>query len=270
MIRQNLHTHTLFDDGKDAPEEMAEAAVRAGMTSLGFSVHSTLPWRNDWCLQKGDIPGYLAAVENTRRDFAGRLLIFSGLEWDIFSDQNTSGFDYVIGSMHQIRVDGCFPSVDESPACTGSILERHFSSDADAFAEKYYAQYAAVAEAAFVDIVGHFDLITKFDEKFGFFNSSSRRYTDAAMSALELLVRKDKLFEVNTGAVSRGWRSTPYPSHSLLRELKARGARLVVSSDAHSADAIAFAFDRTEELLRSLGFRERWELTEHGFAPVAL
>lgn len=270
MIRQNLHTHTIFDDGKNTPAEMAEAALRAGFSSLGFSGHCTLPWENEWSLTAENIPAYLAAVEETRRAYAGRLTIFSGLEWDIVSDQDATGFDYIIGSIHHLTPDGAHPSVDEAPEVTADILVRYFAGDAAALAEAYYAQYEAVADADFVDIVGHFDLITKFDEVRSFFDEADPRYRDAAMAAMERLLRADKLFEVNTGAIATGWRTVPYPSRRFLRELKTRGARLLVSSDAHRPDRVACGFPEAEELLRELGFRERWELTESGFVPLPL
>ena len=270
MIRQNLHTHTVFDDGKNTPAEMAQAALDAGLTSLGFSGHSTLPWDNDWCLTPERVPDYLAAVEETKRAFAGWLAVYSGLEWDAASEQDASGFDYVIGSVHHVFAGGKPVSVDESPEITADAIERFFAGDAPALAEAYYAVMRALADAPFVDIVGHFDLLTKFDEKHGFFDETAPRYRDAAMDALEALVRAGKLFEVNTGAISRGWRTTPYPAVFLLRELKARGARVIVSSDAHSTGGIACAFPETAALLRGIGFRERWELTDRGFAPVPL
>ena len=270
MIRQNLHTHTVFDDGKNTPMEMARAALDAGLSSLGFSGHSTLPWVNDWTLAPECVPDYLAAVEDTKRTFAGRLTVYSGLEWDAASEQDISGFDYIIGSVHHVFTGGTPLSVDESPEATRAAIGRCYAGDASALAGAYYASVRALAALPFVDIVGHFDLITKFDEKHGFFDETAPRYRNAAMDALEALVRADKLFEVNTGAISRGWRTTPYPSVFLLRELKSRGARVLVSSDAHSTDGIAVAFSETEAMLRDLGFRERWELTDRGFAPVPL
>ena len=270
MIRQNLHTHTLFDDGKNTPAEMAEAALRAGFSSLGFSGHSPLPYPNDWAIPQERLSAFRAAVAEAKAAFAGRLTIYTGLEWDVLSDPDAAGYDYIIGSIHHIDLGGETPSVDEAPAVTRSLLDRHFAGDADALAESYFSQYSAIADAPFVDIVGHFDLLTKFDEKHGFFDASAPRFRDAAMAAMELLLRAGKLFEVNTGAIARGLRTTPYPSRSLLAELRVRGGRVVVSSDAHSADAIACAFPEAEALLRELGFRERWELTDRGFAPIAL
>ena len=43
MLLQNLHTHTVFGDGKNTAEEMVRAAIAAGCGSLGFSEHSRMP-----------------------------------------------------------------------------------------------------------------------------------------------------------------------------------------------------------------------------------
>ena len=269
MIRQNLHTHTIYDDGKNTVAETAQAALDAGFTSLGFSGHSVLPFKNDWAMTEKTQAQYLAAVRKAREAFAGQLQIFCGLEWDLLSAP-PAGFDYVIGSIHHLPAQGELVSVDEAPAVTQSALRRLFDDDPDAFAEAYFSQYEALARIGAVDIVGHFDLLTKFDEKHHIFHPDSPRFRDAAMAALETLLKADKLFEVNTGAISRGWRTTPYPSAFFLRELKARNARVLITSDAHRADGIACAFPETEALLRSLGFTETWTLTEKVFAPSAL
>lgn len=269
MIRQNLHTHTVFDDGKNTVSEMAQAALDAGLASLGFSGHSVLPYDNDWAMTEESSTACLAAVSEAQKAFAGRLAIFCGLEWDILSPA-PAGFDYIIGSIHHLPVPGGLVSVDEAPEVTKAALARYFGNDPDAFAAAYFAQYDALAKTEAVDIVGHFDLLTKFDEKHAIFRPDSPRFCDAAMAALESLCRADKIFEVNTGAISRGWRTAPYPSAYFLRELRARNARVCVTSDAHSTDAIACAFPEAEALLCSLGFRETWELTENGFTPVRL
>lgn len=273
MIRQNLHTHTTFCDGTNTADEMARAAIAAGLTSLGFSGHSAMPWGSDWGMVPDEVPAYRAAVAAAREKYAGRLAVYCGLEWDSLSaPEDAAGFQYVIGSIHHIPrgLPGEPPSVDASPEASRDALTRYFAGDPAAMAEAYFAQYDALARRDFVDIVGHYDLLTKFDERARIFDDTDPRYIDAAMAGLEALLRADKLFEVNTGAMSRGWRTSPYPSRRLLTELRARNARMLVTSDAHSADAVAFAFDEAEALLRSVGFREIWELTDAGFAPVPL
>ena len=39
----NLHTHSIYSDGKSTPREHVEEAVRQGLIKLGFSEHSPLP-----------------------------------------------------------------------------------------------------------------------------------------------------------------------------------------------------------------------------------
>lgn len=269
MIYQNLHTHTIYDDGKNTPQEMAEAALRAGLTSLGFSGHSVLPYENDWAMTAQSCIEYNAAVEETREEYRGRLTVLRGIEWD-HTSALPEGYDYIIGSVHHLPAAARSFTVDETRDHTLRALTEHFHGDKAAFAEAYFAEYDALARVPTVDIVGHFDLLTKFDEPEPIFNDGDAVYFDAAIAAMEALLQADKLFEVNTGAISRGYRTAPYPSVRLLRELKARNARVLVTADAHSADAIACAFPETEALLKSLGFRETWELTEAGFVPRAL
>ena len=134
----------------------------------------------------------------------------------------------------------------------------------------YYAQCAQLADIAQADIVGHFDLLTKFDERHRLYDRGSKVYRDAAFAAIERLNAAGKIFEINTGAISRGYRSTPYPAPELLRHLKAIGGRITVSSDAHSAAAICCAFDKAEALAQSCGFTELWQFNGNRFEAVTI
>lgn len=267
MIRQNLHTHTHFDDGAASPMVMAQAALDAGLSSLGFSGHSPLPYRDTWDIKKKKMPAYLAAVAKTKEAFRGRLAVYSGLELDMVCPMPEGDFDYIIGSLHHIVQDGQYLSIDYSPEVSLDILHTHFHGSRNAMLEAYFSQYDTVADNPRVDIVGHFDLLRKFDERADLFDGTSPFYRDCAMAAMEKLLRADKIFEVNTGAMSRGWRTAPYPDAFLLRELKARDGRILITSDSHSPDSVAHAFDEVGQMLLSMGFKEIWELTENGFEP---
>ena len=117
--------------------------------------------------------------------------------------------------------------------------------------------------------MGHFDFLTKYDERVPLYDAASDVYRDAAFSAMETLHKAGKIFEINSGAISRGWRTTPYPAPELLRHLHRIGGRICVCSDAHSAAAITCAFDRCEALAKACGFTELWRFDGTGFAPAA-
>ena len=38
--KQNLHTHTIYCDGANTPEEFVKAAIESGFEGIGFSSHS--------------------------------------------------------------------------------------------------------------------------------------------------------------------------------------------------------------------------------------
>ena len=78
------------------------------------------------------------------------------------------------------------------------------------------------------------------------------------------------IFEINTGAISRGYRTAPYPGPALLRAIREMGGRICVTSDSHSADTVTCAFPQAAALARACGFREAVVLTERGFQTAAL
>ncbi len=268
--KQNLHTHTTFDDGAGTPAEMARAALAAGLTSLGFSGHSPMAYENDWALTADTLPKYRREVERVRSAYEGRLAVYCGLEWDASSPMPSDDYDYIIGSLHLISPGEESASIDYEPSITRDILDRRFGGDSQAMVRAYFDQYAALAADPRIDIIGHFDLITKFCESDGLFDAHAPYLLRCARQAMEPLARAGKIFEVNTGAMARGRRSEPYPSVPLLRTLLDMGGRVTLSSDAHSADKVAYGFAGMERLLKDIGFAEIWMYDGNSFVPTAL
>ena len=63
------------------------------------------------------------------------------------------------------------------------------------------------------------------------FDSSDPRYLNPAREAIRCAVERGRIVEINTGAMSRGYRSAPYPDAVLLRDLHDLGGRITISSD---------------------------------------
>ena len=109
--------------------------------------------------------------------------------------------------------------------------------------EKYYENASLLYERTKCDIVAHFDIITKFNESDVLFDTTDPRYVRAAERALDVLCATPAKFEINTGAISRGYRSEAYPSVSLLEKIKVRGSSLILSSDCHAKENLLYRFD---------------------------
>lgn len=273
MFPQNLHTHTVFSDGKNTPEEMVLEAIRLGGRSLGFSEHSPLPPAanaDNWAMATEDVDAYRKEIFRLREAYAGKIDIFLGMELDIDSPAPADAWDYLISSVHGVWAGGVCLAVDSHANEFDRIVREYFGGDCLSFAETYYRRSAEAVGTGGARIVGHFDLITMNNEGGQRFDEGDRRYRRAALEALEAVMERDVIFEINTGAMSRGYRSTPYPSLFLLRAIRERGGRICIASDSHSTATITHAFPRAAELAESCGFREAWVLAKTGFQPVGL
>ena len=274
MILQNLHTHTNYADGKNTAEEMVLGAIQAGCAALGFSEHSPFPpvGPNDgYSLLPERVADYRAEVLRLREKYRGQLEIFLGLEQDIDSTPPEGRYDYLIGSVHNLRYsEDTWLPVDWNAEKFLQFAREYYGGDCLVMAEAYYRLEAEVADRTGCQIVGHFDLITKFNEGGRLFPENDRRYRNAALEALTALLERDVIFEINTGAISRGYRSTPYPAPFLLKAIRERNGRVCITSDTHSDQTITCAFSMAAELARDCGFQEIWNLTPRGFQPVGL
>ena len=152
--------HSTWDDGKSTVEEMILASRDAGLASVGVSVHCPMPFENDWECPVERLPDYRAEVRALADKYAGSIRVYLGIEWDVSAAAlDLSPYDYVIGSVHELPVDG-HRSVDANAETTARFLAECFGGDADAAAEMYFAEMDKVAARPEVGIVGHFDLLT--------------------------------------------------------------------------------------------------------------
>ena len=70
---------------------------------------------------------------------------------------------------------------------------------------------------------------------------------------------------INTGAISRGFRKTPYPSQHLLYILKKHNGKIMLASDSHNIKTLDFYFSEAKQLLRDAGFNCVYALYDGGF-----
>lgn len=252
MSRADFHVHTTYCDGKNAPREMVEAALERGLAALGFSVHSYTYFDETYCIKKDRIPAYRKEIGALKEEYAGKIRVFCGVEQDFYSAEETGAFDYAIGSVHYVKKDGAFYPVDNDAATFEQVCKSAFDGDYYAFAESYFSTVGMVGEKVRPDIIGHFDLFSKFNEHNRYFDPMHPRYIGAWQGALDRLLPSRIPFEVNTGAMFRGLRTMPYPSKEQLRYIAAGGGRVILSGDTHMTDGLCYAFDAVETLLEEI------------------
>lgn len=266
----NVHTHTRFSDGANTAEEMVQAAIARGFVSLGFSDHGHAD-PDDVSMPLDREPEYRAEIRRLKAAYADRIEIALGYEHDsVAENADLSGYDYVIESVHFFRQDGRFINVDASPEVLRRALDEFYGGDPYRMCRAFFREVCRSIENGPGEIVGHIDLVTKFNEKAPLFDPEDPRFTGPALEALRCAVDHGRIVEINTGAMSRGWRSQPYPALPLLKALRAMGGRILISSDCHRADWIDFAFDRAAELARAAGFTTVHLWQNNAFTPTPL
>lgn len=266
---QNLHTHTVYCDGQDTPEELVQEAILRGFSSLGFSGHSHCPYYA-LSMSRENTLVYREEIARLKEAYRGQLEIFCGLEMEMRSDNDLSGYDYLIGSVHNIEKDGRTFSVDNNIHTTEAAIRELFGGDGLAYACAYYEALSQLPTYGSFDILGHFDLVTKFSEQKPLFDCSSPVYLAAAQKAAEAIAGKIPYFEVNGGAMARGYRQTPYPMLPLMGMLRELGFGAVITSDCHAKQYLDCGFDLSRKLLLEAGFTQQYILTKDGFEPIPL
>ena len=242
----DFHVHTRYCHGAGEPEDFARVALDRKLPKLGLVGHAFTDFDGSYCMpQRAE--DFRAAVARAKEAFAGKLELFCGVEMDAFSDEDPGLFDYAIGSVHYVEVGGKFYSVDHTEAIQREMIREVFGGDPYAFAESYYKTVGEVAERTSCDIIGHFDLLTKFNEDGNVLDETHPRYVEAWQTAAEKLLKTGKLFEINVSAIPRGCRTTPYPAIDIAAWLAERGAKFILSSDAHKPEDICFQFDKWRE-----------------------
>lgn len=251
MCQSDLHVHTVFSDGINTMEEMVRAAMDRGFASIGISDHSYTPHDLRYCIREERLPAYHAELERLKAVYRDRIKVYTSLEWDSCTELHDRHFyDYLIGDCHYVKTRDGLRSVDHAKEEQRETIEMYFGGDGIAFAKAYFEMYTEGICRQKPDILGHFDLPVKF----GLVDETDPVYRAAAAEALRACLEVTPIVELNTGAVARGVRKTPYPARFLLEEILRHGGKITLSSDAHRADMLGFGFAEARELLRAVGF----------------
>lgn len=264
----DFHTHTSYCDGKSSPSLMAEKAYELGFTHYGFSGHGYTHFDESYCMSRESTEKYRLDIAKIKEQYEGKMCVLCGLEQDLFSTEPTRGFDYIIGSMHYISYGKEYLPIDSSKDKTIEIIGELFGGDFEKFAKQYYRELSQLPERIDASIIGHFDLVTKYKDIFGL--PTGERYYEAAISCLDKLLKYSIPFEINVGAISRGYRTTPYPDKRILEYILKAGADIVINGDTHTKDNLGKNLDIGISLAREIGFTERVIFTDKGKIKIPL
>ena len=248
------HSHTLYTDGKNTAEEMVQEALRQGFVSLGFSEHALQDFDFPYSLTDESERDYINTIQALKEKYQGQIALYLGIERDQLSTADGSKFDYVLASCHYAQTKQGPVAVDGDPKRLKSIVESDFNGDGLLLAKAYYQGLGQYIRDYRPDIIGHFDLVTKYSRNGELFDATSAAYQEIAFQALEEAYLGCTLMEVNTGALVRSNAPLPYPDLPLLQYWRRLGGDVILSSDCHHAPQLSGGYEKGLACIREAGF----------------
>ncbi len=280
----SFHNHPGYCDGSGSIEAYAEAALAAGLQSLGLSSHAPVPFACSWTMPPQRLPSYCADVRVAQAAYRDRLRLWLGLELDYLSpalilegatfQRQQIRFcrpEYLVMSVHFVGRDpnGLPWTMDESAESFARQLDEVYRGDVRRLVEEYYQLVVEMASAAptwgVPVIAGHIDKIKMWNAGGRYFAEDAPWYLAALEEALRAIRAAGLVVEVNTAGLRRGV-GEPYPGSRALHRCKALGIPLTISSDAHRPEDLLAGFEEAAALLRELGYREIVTLGDNGWA----
>jgi len=118
------------------------------------------------------------------------------------------------------------------------------------FLKYYKTLQSMIKNSNFIfDIIGHFDLPKKFNKK----AENKELVMNQVLKALELIKKREATVELNTSGFRRPIKQQ-YPSLEILHEVYNLDISVLLGSDAHHPDEIAFNFKNALKILKKIGF----------------
>jgi histidinol-phosphatase (PHP family) len=260
----NYHTHSLYSDGSNKPEVMIKSAIGKRIKILGFSDHAPIPFDSGWNMKNENIENYINDINELKTKYASEIEIYTGLEIDYIS--SISGIknwkhlnlDYTIGSVHFLKKfeTGNYFNFDYSREIFAKGLKKIFGNNIKKMVSYYYEQIINMINEDKPDIIGHLDLITKFNKKNYFFNESDKWYKDIVNLTLSVIKEKDCIVEINTRGFYKNLSNNYYPNYWILQNCKLQNIPVLINSDSHNYKELSNQLPEVALQLIEIGFKD--------------
>jgi histidinol-phosphatase (PHP family) len=278
----HVHSEWSWDAIAGSMEQSCARAVELGLPSIAFTEHADFTrsviapgaGAQLWPARAGlvgpdgrfsppplDAAAYLACVQGCRDRFPG-LRILAGTElgephWhsgEVKDLLSCGGFDRVLGSVHNLAVDGP-RMVDHLFAPLGP----------DRLMRAYLGEVLRLADSsAPFGVLAHIDFPVRYWPA-GAAGFDATAYEDEYRGVLGALARSGRALELNT--------VVPLPAVIVRWWYEAGGEELTFGSDAHRPGVVARDFASAAAIAEAAGFRPgRYphDVWRRGHAPVAL
>jgi histidinol-phosphatase (PHP family) len=110
--------------------------------------------------------------------------------------------------------------------------------------------YKVIEQNDYFHSLGHMDYVLRYLDLKTF-----KSYKSEVYDILKLLIRKDKLLEVNTAGYSHGL-NRQHPENWVLEAFLEMGGKISIGSDAHTPEMIGYKIADVLKFLKVMGYNE--------------
>ena len=268
----NLHTHTIYCDGKSTIEENIISAIDKKLISLGFSGHSYF-YKDSYSMSEENTIKYLEDLKKYKKIYKDKIQVYIGIEGDYYSNLNKKtddemGLDYRIGSVHYISDDNnnYFP-IDMSKDGFNDAV-KHFGNIKEVI-YRYYDNMIQMIETQKPDIIGHLDLVRKYNANKEYFTEEEDWYIKKVDEVIDVISKnKNIIVEVNTKIMNKNNLDAHYPNKNTIKKLLEKNIQLTINSDAHNANNIDHFYIEAACELKKLGVKSIKMLIDNQFKNI--
>lgn len=259
------HSGQFCRHAKDDLRSVVQRAVAVGFTHYGLSEHcprdraqDMYPGEED--LSPADLAAHFAAYAKEARglqaEFADRIELLVGLETErlppggwvdrMAAHRRALDADYIVGSVHD--VDGIW--IDFSPEETARAAVH--CGGVEALRIRYFEALAELVTRLRPQVVGHLDLIRKFDGPDPHFSPRERA---AAERTLEAVREAGAVLDINAAPPRKGL-GPVYPVSSLLTRACEMGVGVTLGDDSHGVASVGVGLDACLQAINDAGYKQ--------------
>ena len=254
----HMHSRFSFDAEKDfSPEAVCRAAIEKGITDIAITDHFEANYKTalDELLSNSvyDHAGAYAEIMAAKEKYKDKVNLIYGIEIgqanqtpkEAIALLNAHDFEFVIGSIHNLRGMGDFYFMDLSDTPEETI---------GTWLNTYFDELCEVVDVMpRVDTIAHITYLIRY-LAFAKRQFDVKPYYDKMAHFFGKIIARDIALEVNTSTLWKGL-GFPMPDADILKLYRECGGKLItVGSDSHGPANLAGCVPETFDILKSCGF----------------
>ncbi|MFX1430695.1 MAG: histidinol-phosphatase HisJ [Promethearchaeota archaeon] len=270
MVLEDWHTHNeLCRHAVGTIEDYIKRAIQMELDLIGISDHfpyeylrggsvliEEVPYQ-EYAMRLNEVETYFSTIEKLKKKFKNKIQIRVAFEIDYFKSQEEALnkylknrmdlIDYILGSVHMLHRKSRLFAFDDERFL--GMYKEYESIDIIYLEYFRKLQEMITSEEFDFDILCHFDLPKKYNKR----ANDKDLVMNEAIRTLELVKKADLTIEINTGGLRKDIKEQ-YPSFEIVEKMYELDIPILLGSDAHHPNDLAYKFDKIIRLLRKIGY----------------